>query len=145
MSCVPRRRRRSHFYIDPDPKHFGIILSYLRNKADGVYRHPSVGVVARRQLVNFGSGGSGSNSGNNNCQAAATQIITKTMPYPPHPRFNFQKIPTHYLKMYFESIHYNIPELSDRICSHSRYQIYGHGYLICLDRPILSIWQCLLW
>ena len=29
-------------FIDRDPKHFDMILTYLRNKADGIYRQPGI-------------------------------------------------------------------------------------------------------
>lgn len=91
-------------FIDRDPKHFGTILAYLRNKADGVFRHP----IVAQQLMKFGN--SNRQGSANNCQAAkdvTTQIFSIQLP----------KDSTTLTEMYFESIHYNIPELTDRICS----------------------------
>jgi len=70
-------------FIDRDPKHFDMILSYLRNKADGIVRHKTF----------------------KSMPSSTSSILlpkdSKTL-----------------TELYFESIHYRIPELTDRICSH---------------------------
>mmetsp|Transcript_42525 Transcript_42525/g.77687 ORF Transcript_42525/g.77687 Transcript_42525/m.77687 type:complete len:236 (+) Transcript_42525:126-833(+) len=91
-------------FIDRDPKHFGTILDYLRNKADGVFRHPSVA----QRLMKFSNNNKQVSA--DNCQAAkdvTTQIFSIPLP----------KDSKTLTEMYFESIHYNIPALTDRICS----------------------------
>ena len=69
-------------FIDRDPKHFDMILSYLRNKADGIVRHKTFKSIP----------------------SSTSSILlpkdSKTL-----------------TELYFESIHYRIPELTDRICS----------------------------
>jgi len=69
-------------FIDRDPKHFDMILSYLRNKADGIVRHKTF----------------------KSLPSSTSSILlpkdSKTL-----------------TELYFESIHYRIPELTDRICS----------------------------
>jgi len=71
-------------FIDRDPKHFDMILSYLRNKADGIVRH---------------------------------KTRFKPMPSSTTSSILLPKDSKTLTELYFESIHYRIPELTDRICS----------------------------
>jgi hypothetical protein len=76
-------------FIDRDPKHFGTILSYLRNKADGV---STTSLTARlRSKVN------------SEPSAAETVFL-------PQDQQSLQEI-------YYESLHYQIPELTSYICT----------------------------
>ena len=108
-------------FVDRDHKHFGWILEYLRNKADGVYIHPS---VAQQLLKKLPLNGTNSNkqsvqgSVDNNCEAARggndAKQMTKSMS-----KTSFIELPTDsktLTELYFESIYYNIPELTDHIC-----------------------------
>ena len=76
-------------FIDRDPKHFGMILSYLRNKADGL---SNTGLTASlRSKVSKGP------------SAAETVFL-------PEDQQSLQE-------MYYESLHYQIPELTTYICT----------------------------
>lgn len=76
-------------FIDRDPKHFGMILSYLRNKADGL---SNSGLTASlRSKVSKG------------LSAAETVFL-------PEDQQSLQE-------MYYESLHYQISELTTYICT----------------------------
>mmetsp|Transcript_8505 Transcript_8505/g.18392 ORF Transcript_8505/g.18392 Transcript_8505/m.18392 type:complete len:179 (-) Transcript_8505:322-858(-) len=100
-------------FVDRDPKHFGTILEYLRNKADGVYIHPN---VARRLLKLKDNNDSNNNSNSSeNGEASNEALIAKSIS-----ATSFIQLPNDsktLTELYFESIYYNIPELTDRICS----------------------------
>ena len=97
-------------FIDREPKHFGMILGYLRNKADGVYIHPSVA----QQLMKFGSNKHRQDGG----EAAHTDTAQATKPISTSTAFILlPKDSETLMEMYLESIFYNIPELTDHICS----------------------------
>ncbi|KAL3801099.1 hypothetical protein HJC23_002392 [Cyclotella cryptica] len=81
-------------FIDRDPKHFGMILSYLRNRADGVSTG-STGIAA------------GLLGKSSNVEGSATAAASV---YLPSDQQSLQE-------MYYESIHFQIPELSSHICS----------------------------
>ena len=81
-------------FIDRDPKHFGMILSYLRNRADGVSAG-STAIAARLLGKSINAEG----------QASAAASV-----YLPSDQQSLQE-------MYYESIHFQIPELSAHICS----------------------------
>ena len=91
-------------FTDQDSKHFGTILEYLRNKANGVYIYPSVA----QRLVKLSNSEQGSAD---NCQAEITKSISTT---------SFIKLPKDskmLTEMYFEYIYHNMSDLTDRICS----------------------------
>lgn len=77
-------------FIDRDHKHFGIILSYLRNKADGVYMNNSLSTRLRSKV--------------NNAPSAAETVFL------PKDQQSLQEL-------YYESMHYDIPELTSYICA----------------------------
>ncbi|KAL9188978.1 hypothetical protein ACHAXT_011468 [Thalassiosira profunda] len=88
-------------FVDRDPKHFGVILSYLRNKADGVYR-PSFGRT--------NNGGAGGKTAQSATEMAHSKLSASSF-------IQLPKDSKSLTEMYFETIHYNIPELTNRICS----------------------------
>jgi hypothetical protein len=77
-------------FIDRDNKHFGIILSYLRNKADGLYMNNSLSSRLRSKV--------------NNAPSAAETVFL------PKDQQSLQEL-------YYESMHYDIPELTSYICA----------------------------
>ena len=98
-------------FVDRDPKHFGMILSYLRNKADGVHRCPST--AATLKLMRFG-GNKDDVARRNNAQTVSSSLA-KSMS-----SASFVQLPKDtktLTEMYFESMHYDIPELTNQICS----------------------------
>lgn len=102
-------------FVDRDYKHFGTILEYLRNKADGVYIHPSV--AQRLLLKKLNDSNTESGSAENNCEAVRdneTKQENKSIS-----RTSFIELPTDsktLTELYFESIYYNVPELTEHIC-----------------------------
>ena len=89
-------------FIDRDPKHFGIILTYLRNRADGI----SDAAAARTSSV-LKLGGKKSES------TAIPQAPFKTYT-------NSIQLPSdsnQLSELYIESLHYRMTELSNTICS----------------------------
>mmetsp|Transcript_22202 Transcript_22202/g.46428 ORF Transcript_22202/g.46428 Transcript_22202/m.46428 type:complete len:305 (+) Transcript_22202:47-961(+) len=110
-------------FIDRDHQHFGTILAYLRNKADGIYRRPGDG--ARRRLMKFGDKISNNNNNSNNkCQTIVKEAATKhlneaksTMPSASSYIPQLPKDPKTLTEIYFESLHYNIPELTNHLSS----------------------------
>ncbi len=94
-------------FIDRDPKHFGIILAYLRNRADGLVGS-SDAAATTSSLVRFGR----------KQQSNTTNVATS-----PTSSFKYTssiQLPTDSTllsEMYIESMHYNIPEMTDLICS----------------------------
>lgn len=106
-------------FIDRDPKHFGMILAYLRNLADGIYRHPSVAP----RLMKFGS----NKKISSNCTTQSTKEVTPQIAkLSCSSMIQLPKDSKTLTEMYFESIHYNIPELTNRICSqHSLARVFG--------------------
>ena len=89
-------------FINRDPKHFGTILEYLRNTANGVYRNPSVA----QRLMKLGNN-SRQASGDNNCQAAKN---VKAF-------IELSKDPTTLIKLHFKLLYYNITKLTEHIDS----------------------------
>ena len=84
---------------------------HLRNKADGIsYGH--------HQLLKFGDANCNSISSSKSlttAKEATKRVISKSLKNASYVQLpNDSKTLT---EMYFESIHYNIPELTDRICS----------------------------
>ena len=79
-------------FIDRDPKHFGMILSYLRNKADGLSNTRLVSKLTRSKIKS-------------NPSAVETVFL-------PEDQQSLQEI-------YYESMHYQIPELTTFICTKS--------------------------
>mmetsp|Transcript_20158 Transcript_20158/g.43787 ORF Transcript_20158/g.43787 Transcript_20158/m.43787 type:complete len:270 (-) Transcript_20158:120-929(-) len=112
-------------FIDRDPNHFGVILAYLRNKADGVYRYRHPGVAQRLLKI----GNNNSSSSNDKCQSAKeiTTQIADTMPTAAF--IQLPKDSKTLTEMYYESVHYNIPELTNSICSQQSlarvFEIFG--------------------
>ena len=104
-------------FIDRDPKHFDMILTYLRNKADGIYRQPGIAQRLMKSLDGKSSSGSSSNGANNCGESAkeATKEIAKSISTTTS--ILLPKDSKTLTEMYFESIHYRIPELTDCICS----------------------------
>ena len=105
-------------FIDRDPKHFDMILTYLRNKADGIYRQPGIAQRLMKSLDGKSSIGSSSSNGANNCGESAkeaTKEIAKSISTTTS--ILLPKDSKTLTEMYFESIHYRIPELTDCICS----------------------------
>ena len=100
-------------FIDRDPAHFAVILTYLRNKADGVYTSP----YAAKKLMKFGSK-HGQDSADNHCKALKA-VPTKAIAEAVSPAYLIQlpKDSKILKEIYFESKHYNITELTDHICS----------------------------
>ena len=94
-------------FIDRDPKHFGVILAYLRNRADGLVGS-SDAAATTSSLVRFGR----------KQQSNTTNVATS-----PTSSFKYTssiQLPTDSTllsEMYIESMHYNIPEMTDLICS----------------------------
>lgn len=91
-------------FIDRDPKHFDVILAYLRNRADGLLIGSSDAAATSSSLLRLG------------------KKQSNTLPSPPSP-FNYTstiQLPSDsklLSEMYIESIHYQIPEMQDLICS----------------------------
>ena len=77
-------------FVDRDPKHFGMILSYLRNRADGV---SPAGISSLLRSKNNGD----------------QPMLAAASVYLPSDQQSLQE-------MYYESIHYQIPELTSYIC-----------------------------
>ena len=77
-------------FIDRDPKHFGMILSYLRNKADGLSSTRLGAQLIRRKINSYSS---------------AVETI-----FLPQDQQSLQEI-------YYESMHYQIPELTAYVCT----------------------------
>ncbi len=90
-------------FIDRDPKHFDVILAYLRNRADGLLVGSSDAAAATSSTLRLG------------------RKQTGTLPSPPSFKYTSTiQLPTDsklLSEMYIESIHYRIPELQDLICS----------------------------
>jgi hypothetical protein len=98
-------------FIDRDSKHFHVILTYLRNKADGLVGPASDTVVAATtsSLLRFGRNKTQLQqqvTGNN---APASFKYTSSINLPD----DIQSL----RELYFESIHYQITELTELICS----------------------------
>lgn len=127
-------------FVDRDPKHFGMILTYLRNRADGVHGYPTPTVVVARRLNKFGNKGKGNGNGNGNGNGASssdqqsqaaqtvTSRLTKSMSttIASSSLVQLPKDSKTLTEMYFESVHYDIPELTGQICSQqSLTRIFG--------------------
>lgn len=115
-----REEQTLEVFVDRDPKHFGTILEYLRNKADGVYMHPSVA----RLLANLEDSSCKSNNRQDEgdvrdgTQTIANEDTTHTT-NKSISTISFIELPKDsktLAELYFESIFYNIPELTDHIC-----------------------------
>ncbi|KAL3766924.1 hypothetical protein ACHAWO_008645 [Cyclotella atomus] len=76
-------------FIDRDSKHFGVILSYLRNKADGILNQS----LSTRLLKKVNDG------------LSAAETV-----YLPQDQQSLQEL-------YYESLHYDIQELASYICT----------------------------
>jgi hypothetical protein len=92
-------------FIDRDPKHFDLILAYLRNKADGLVGSSDAAADTTSQILKFGRKQSTSSSSS----APASFKYTTSIQLP-----NDSKILS---EMHLESLHYQIPEMVDLICS----------------------------
>lgn len=104
-------------FVDRDPKHFGIILTYLRNKADGLDRH-----LDSRRLLNFGrNNDAGSSSSSSSSSEAKKEASSQIMKSAPTLSFSssiiLPKDSTTLTELYHESVHYQISELTEQICS----------------------------
>ena len=99
-------------FIDRDSKHFHVILTYLRNKADGLVGGPasSADAVAATtsSLLRFGRNKTGNN-------APSTTTTTTSFKYTSS--INLPDDIQSLRELYFESIHYQISELTELICS----------------------------
>ncbi|KAL7530128.1 hypothetical protein ACHAWF_003255 [Thalassiosira exigua] len=108
MDHVVRAERNSDLggavFVDRDPKHFGTILSYLRNKADGVHGRST----ARRKRKLFGDEGGGSSGRDpDRLSTAVAKSISTLLP----------KDSNSLREIYLESVHYDMPELTNCIVS----------------------------
>lgn len=115
--------KREAVFIDRDPKHFGMILSYLRNRADGVC-HPS-NVTTKLLKFQLPTAATSTNS-KSECEATVRQLARSAASFV-HLPSDSQTL----TEMYFESLHYKIPELSAHICSKQSlarfFQLFGSG------------------
>jgi hypothetical protein len=97
-------------FIDRDSKHFHVILTYLRNKADGLVGGPasSADAVAATtsSLLRFGR---------NTTQQQLPSTTTTSFKYTSS--INLPDDIQSLRELYFESIHYQISELTELICS----------------------------
>jgi hypothetical protein len=83
-------------FIDRDPKHFNVILMYLRNKADGLVSDAATSSTS--STLRFGK----KLSVNSSSPSSPIHLPTDS---------NLLS------EIYFESLHYDIPEMTDLICS----------------------------
>ncbi|KAL7473579.1 hypothetical protein ACHAXS_014048 [Conticribra weissflogii] len=97
-------------FIDRDPKHFGLILNHLRNRADGIHL-PS----ASRRMLNLAKPSAGVNGGN--AISMLGSLAPTSHALSPESHIHLPKDSLILAEMYFEAVHYQIPELSNRICS----------------------------
>ena len=95
-------------FIDRDSKHFHVILTYLRNKADGLVGGPasSADAVAATtsSLLRFG-------------RNKTKQQLPTTTSFKYTTSINLPDDIQSLRELYFESIHYQISELTELICS----------------------------
>ena len=94
-------------FIDRDPKHFGVILAYLRNRADGLVGS-SDAAATTSSLLRFGRKQSNATTTSSTSPPSSFKY-TSTIQLPTDS--------TLLSEMYIESMHYRIPEMSDLICS----------------------------
>ncbi|KAL7491223.1 hypothetical protein ACHAWT_000639 [Skeletonema menzelii] len=95
-------------FIDRDPKHFGVILAYLRNRADGL-AGSSDAAATTSSIIRFGRKQSNTTTSSTSPPSPSSFKYTSTIQLPTDS--------TLLSEMYIESIHYRIPEMSDLICS----------------------------
>mmetsp|Transcript_32562 Transcript_32562/g.66477 ORF Transcript_32562/g.66477 Transcript_32562/m.66477 type:complete len:331 (+) Transcript_32562:49-1041(+) len=102
-------------FVDRDPKHFGMILNHLRNRADGIHL-PSTS----RSMLNLAKPtATGKNQGRpgRNAKSMLRGLTPTSHALSPESHIHLPKDSLILAEMYFEAVHYQIPELSDRICS----------------------------
>mmetsp|Transcript_12442 Transcript_12442/g.19162 ORF Transcript_12442/g.19162 Transcript_12442/m.19162 type:complete len:309 (-) Transcript_12442:121-1047(-) len=91
-------------FIDRDPKHFDVILAYLRNRADGFLVGSSDAAATTSSMLRLGQ-----NQSNSSPSPPSPFQFTSTIQLPSDSKLLSE--------MYIESIHYQIPEMQDLICS----------------------------
>jgi len=92
-------------FVDRNPKHFDIILSYLRNRADGLHRYPNIKQAT--QLLTFRKSGIKATEKWSDFAKSASGVSTVQLP----------KDTASLSELYFEALHYQIPDLTRAVCS----------------------------
>ena len=92
-------------FIDRDPKHFTIILSYLRNRADGLHRYPSMKQATK--LLAFRKSDIKATEQWNDFAKSASAVSTVQLP----------KDTAALSELYLEALHYQISPLMNAVCS----------------------------
>lgn len=92
-------------FVDRNPKHFDIILSYLRNRADGLHRYPNMRQATK--LLTFRKSGIKATEQWSDFAKMASGVSSIQLP----------KDTAALSELYFEALHYQIPDLTKAVCS----------------------------